>query len=577
MMAEVKQEEKLQPYYSSSARTIEQVGFTNCAGIKDNTSFCNLPVLGIPYEHYEMYALEKGLALPEGYLEARDLQMGRIKKPRKKAAGHIFNRVSQGEQYFEKQPFLYDKSRLFWMWNNKRKCYEKIDETDLLLGIRNEMGVDTIDSKTRSEIVQALKEIGRAAFSEITHIKKYWIQFQDTLVNVKTGEKMPASHDFFVTNPIAYKIGESKETPTIDKLFKEWVTKEGIQDESYVKTLKQIIACCLTPDKFMQRIIALCGSGSNGKGTFIRMIQKILGKENYCASELRQLSQDRFAASATYRKLACFMGEVSYNDLSDTGRLKQMSGEDETSFQFKGKDAITDLTTASFIIATNSLPATPDKSIGFYRRWLIVDFPNQFPIKEGILDSIPEQEIENLCLTCADLLKEMYETCSFENEGTIEQRAQKFEERANPIAIFLENRCEESLYDCIALKDFTDSFNAYLKDHRLRQCNARQIGNMLRNEGVDIVKRKTKDGTTSFTALNNLKFKNTENTENTEKLTRTLIEPNEKLSIPSIPSISDVCSECKKPIDLKKSLTFDGITFTCMDCAENSSANRRTE
>ncbi|GAH99231.1 unnamed protein product, partial [marine sediment metagenome] len=42
------------------------------------------------------------------------------------------------------------------------------------------------------------------------------------------------------------------------------------------------------------RLIALCGGGSNGKGTFIKLKYKFLGEGNYVSSEIKSLSEDRF-------------------------------------------------------------------------------------------------------------------------------------------------------------------------------------------------------------------------------------------------------------------------------------------
>ncbi|MCX6722972.1 MAG: hypothetical protein NT094_02770, partial [Candidatus Staskawiczbacteria bacterium] len=121
-----------------------------------------------------------------------------------------------------------------------------------------------------------------------------------------------------------------------------------------------------------------------------------------------------------------FTGEVGYNDLASTNVLKKITGEDLIEYEFKGKTSFTDDCITTFFIATNSLPATPDKSTGFYRRWIITDFPNIFDIKADVLSAISEQEYENLCLKCVNILKKLYENRKFTNEGNYEQREQTY-------------------------------------------------------------------------------------------------------------------------------------------------------
>jgi len=43
----------------------------------------------------------------------------------------------------------------------------------------------------------------------------------------------------------------------------------------------------------------------------------------------------------------------------------------------------------------------------FYRRWTIIDFPNQFTEKKDILKDIPEIEFNNLATKCVVILKNL--------------------------------------------------------------------------------------------------------------------------------------------------------------------------
>jgi hypothetical protein len=75
----------------------------------------------------------------------------------------------------------------------------------------------------------------------------------------------------------------------------------------------------------------------------------------------------------------------------------------------KSIDLLEDVNYAKIIISTNNLPTTDDKTIGFYRRWLIVDFPNQFSEQKDILNDIPEEEYNALALKCTFILKDLLE------------------------------------------------------------------------------------------------------------------------------------------------------------------------
>lgn len=416
------------------------------------------------------------------------------KKNSKKSLDSIFSRRGQIERFWNIQPFFYDKSKIFWLWNKESFCWEKSDEVDYLNSIQDLLGVETIDSKARTELIEGFKQIGRK--NKPRDIKKSWVQFKDKIYDVKTGEIFEASPKYFVTNPINWKIGNSEETPIIDKLFEEWV------GSSYKKSLYEFIAYSISLDKFMQRIFAFCGGGSNGKGTFIKLCYKFLGEQNCVASEIKSISENRFETARIYKKLLCVMGEVSYDDLKNTNQIKKIAGEDKLTFEFKGKDGITDDNTATCVCLTNSLPTTPDKSLGFYRKWFIIDFPNQFSgVKTDIIKKIPDAEFENLAKKSLRILKELYANPKFYNEGNFEDREKKYEERSNPVIQFVEEACVEEEGVKTLLRDFTNSCNDYLKKKKLRILTAKQIGKTLREEGF-LVGNRTIDGHSAVVILN---------------------------------------------------------------------------
>jgi len=417
-------------------------------------------------------------------------------KRKKKIFGEsLFSRRKQLEDFWEEQPFFYDKSKIFYLWNDEFKKWEVSDEIDFLNSIQEKLGVDTIDNKTRLELVEGFKQIGRKHSPEKP--KRFWVQFKNKIYNAITGNYLfVASPKYFIKNPIPYDLGKSEDTPTIDKLFCEWVG-----EENKIK-LYELFAYAMTPDRFMQRIFALVGGGSNGKGSLIKLLIKFIGKENYVTSELKELSENQFETAILYAKLLCVLGEISYGDLRNTNQLKKIAGEDDIRFCFKGKTPFSDLNTALCVCLTNSLPVTPDKTIGFYRKWNIIDFPNQFKqIKENLISQIPEEEFNNLALRCLNILKGLYKNPIFNNEGNFEERMKKYEERSNPVLRFVEEFCEEIPEEKIILRDFSNECNNYLKEKHLRVLSANQISKILREEGFQIGNRKIND-ITSYVILN---------------------------------------------------------------------------
>lgn len=435
----------------------------------------------------------------------------REKEEENKTPYFIFEKEGQAREFLKQQPIFYDKAGLWWVWNLEMSMWEISDEVDILNRIRNTIGINTINAKERNEIINALKQIGRENAPEV--VTKNWIQFKNKIVDVETGEIFDAIPKYFMTNPIPHNIGESEETPTLDKYFGEWVIEEGLQDESYINTLYEILAYSCLQKQFLQRMFAFVGSGSNGKGVFLSILKKFLGKDNICSTELKLLSSNQFESSSLYKKQACFMGEVDSADMQNTNLIKKLSGEDDIRYCFKGKTPFTEQSSTTCFMNTNSLPVSPDKSIGFYRRWLIIDFPHEFPVGKDIISSIPDIEFENLAKKVIRIVSELIQRKAFTNEGDIEIRRKKYEDRSSPLMSFVKEYCVEDLEAYIPFKKFLPYFLDYLKSKKLRPFTPKNTSKMLKEEGFE-VNKSTRDGI-STTYVFGITLKNTSNTPNT--------------------------------------------------------------
>jgi P4 family phage/plasmid primase-like protien len=357
----------------------------------------------------------------------------------KKAAKIFSGKMELAERFYDIQPIYYDNAGLWWLWHNGKKCWEITDEVTIANYLHMTINFDSINSKERGEILQALKQIGR--LYKPIDLPKTYIQFKDELIDIANGEILEASPKYFTLNPIPYKIHPERfiETPTIDKIFEEWV------GEKYVKTLYQIIAFCLLPDYPIHRLFCFIGSGMNGKSCFLRLIEKFIGNYNCCSTELDSLINSRFEVTRLHKKLVCMMGETNFNELSKTSILKKLTGQDLIGFEYKNKNPFEERNYSKILISTNNLPETTDKTVGFYRRWLIIDFPNHFSEEKDILDSIPEEEYEALATKCIlmilpDLLKDR----KFHNEGDIATRQKNYEDKSNPVDKFMKEYVDDT-------------------------------------------------------------------------------------------------------------------------------------
>lgn len=380
----------------------------------------------------------------------------------------ITNYKENVKKFYERQPFFYDRNGLFWFWNKLNKCYERVDDTEILVSIEKEMTLtgDVISGLVKHAYLEAFRQVGRVNIPKTP--QKTWIQFKNCVIDIETGKQFESNHLWFFCNSIPRNIIEDTETPQISYIFKEWVN-------TYDELLFEILAYSCIPDYPIHRLFVLIGSGSNGKSKFLELLTKFIGIKNITSANFEKLTENTFHSAKLYKKLVCIMGETNFNVLEKTDIIKRLTGQDLIDFEFKGKQGFEDYNYAKIIIATNSLPITADKTDGFYRRWVLIDFSNKFSEEKDILKNIPEKEYDALASKCIKILYKILKERKFSFEGTIEERKQRYEDKSNPLQKFLKEMTEQT-YDGFIFKfQFEKDFLSWLEQNKYRKWSEDEI------------------------------------------------------------------------------------------------------
>ena len=407
------------------------------------------------------------------------------KEEKRKVIEKYLNKEDLAKKLWEIQAYFYDSSKIWWLWDFKKYKWKIVDETDILNMVSNLSNANTVKAKEKSEIIESMKQFGRK--NKPNKIKPTWIQFKNKIYDYKTGEEFEATPEYFVTNPIPWKLHKERfhETPVMDKIFEEWVGKK------YIKTLYEILAYCLIPDYPIHRLFCFIGEGMNGKSCFLRLLKKFVGEENVTSTELDILLNSRFEITKLHKKLVCQMGETNFAEMSKTSIIKKLTGQDTIGFEYKNKNPFDEVNYAKILIATNNLPTTTDKTIGFYRRWLIIDFPNRFSEKKDILEEIPDEEYECLAVKSLEILNDLLKEKKFHNEGDIESRMKKYEDHSDPLSKFMKEYVEEDLEGSIWKFEFEKRLNQWCKENRFRQISEVVIGKKMKEKGIEQSQKRT--------------------------------------------------------------------------------------
>ena len=186
----------------------------------------------------------------------------------------------------------------------------------------------------------------------------------------------------------------------------------------------------------------------------------------------------------------CTINEIDHSVFKQTALLKRLTGQDLIPMEIKFKNPFEAKNYAKLIIATNTLPQTNDKSYGFFRRWLIIDFPNTFEEGRDPVLYISHDEIPKLCGKAVKLIPGLLERGLFTNEGNLQERKAKYEQRSSSLMEFINAYCDHIEGECITCTDFIDEFRKYCRDNNSPEKSNKAIGLEMTQLGFSSCQRK---------------------------------------------------------------------------------------
>lgn len=261
--------------------------------------------------------------------------------------------------------------------------------------------------------------------------------------------------------------------PKSYEAFLAWVKKKEESEEEAkpkVALLLEIIGYTLYPHEYpLHKAVMLVGEGSNGKTTYLKLIERILGEENVAAVSLTELdpNKNRFAAAGLWGKLANVSSEPRKGKF-DPNVFKMATGEDRMKFERKHRDAFFGKNYAKMIFSANELPEVTEDIYAWWRRWIVIRFPNVFPEDPSFFErTFTEEEIEGIIICALHAFRLVLKRKGFTEQG-VEDPREEWISRSNPIYRVVRRMIAEGIIELdpngyVVKKDLYELFKAYVQ------------------------------------------------------------------------------------------------------------------
>jgi P4 family phage/plasmid primase-like protien len=231
------------------------------------------------------------------------------------------------------------------------------------------------------EIIANIKAMGYVAEKEFDTDTDLLV-LDNGILKVSTKEFLP--HDpavlCRVKLPVAYDPAAT--CPRWETFLKEIIVPESEEKtpehQQMIDTLQEYAGYCLHRSTPFEKTLMLTGAGANGKSVFLHVVGKMLGKKNVSSVPLQSLDKGEYSVHQMVGKLANIHADLPDRAMKESGNFKLITSGDDVYVNRKYLNSISTAIYAKQIYSANKVPASWDKTPAFYRRWLIINFPNMF-------------------------------------------------------------------------------------------------------------------------------------------------------------------------------------------------------
>lgn len=319
-----------------------------------------------------------------------------------------------------------------------------------------------------NEVINIIKRSTFVSREEFDQNPNY-LNLQNGILNLKTGKLQQHSpkHLFRIQLPVSYnpKIGPVK--------FMEFLMKSLPDVENRTNAIEAFAYTLL--DLKLEKMIMNIGSGSNGKSTFLSVIESVLGTENVSHTSIHELLSGQFTKARLDGKLANIYADISRKEIPELGAVKAMISGDKIDVEKKYQDSFPLRNSAKLIYSCNELPEIGESSHAVYRRMMLIEWTQQFTNQNGPNKINPNlqkelttnKEISGIFNLLIKVAQRLTRNGKFTYDSNASELQKRWDIKSDPVGKFLEA--------CVEQDHVTKMPKARLYEEFVNWCRKNQI------------------------------------------------------------------------------------------------------
>lgn len=354
--------------------------------------------------------------------------------------------------FFDRNTFLFDKFARYLISthnivkiNGQLHSYEDGIYIDGTAPIESEM-IKYIPNLNRQKRSEVLSYIDIAIRKSTEQASASYIAFRNGVYNIETDEFGGFDPSLIITNKINYDYNTEAYSEIVDKVL----NKLACDDKNIRMLLEEVIGYCFYRRNELRKSFILTGDKHNGKSTYLDMILTLLGDQNTCALDLKELG-DRFKTAELFGKLANIGDDIGDEFIANPAIFKKVVSGDRINVERKGCDPFDFNNYSKMLFSANDIPRIKDKSGAVIDRLIIVPFDATFSPDDPDFDPYIKYKLrqpecmEYLIQLGIQGLKRVLENRRFTTSPKVMKEIKEYTEVNNPILMFFNDNESEDV------------------------------------------------------------------------------------------------------------------------------------
>jgi len=253
--------------------------------------------------------------------------------------------------------------------------------------------------------------------------------------------------------------------------------------------LQQFFGYCLLGDCRYQKALFLYGVGANGKSTAINALISVLGIENTSTLTIEDMSE-RFTTHFLQGKLLNFATETNTRNPMDTEKFKAAVRGDPLKAERKYGSPYNFSPTAKWVVAMNEAPVIPDKTPGFTRSIIVLEFKHRFvggEIDYGLGEKLGAER-DGIFMWTLFGLERLLKRNGFAIPSKVEEEGREFMRALNPLLLFVDEECTMGPQEEVGSTEFYNRYKEWCSDGHNRPLSRNKFADQILMHWPEVTK-----------------------------------------------------------------------------------------